>query len=388
MVSIKEALEIIHAQQPVLNKIELYIEDALGYCLADDIKAPFDIPSFDNSSMDGYALCGNYQTYSIVGEVAAGSSVLYQLKERETVRIFTGGKVPDNSFAVVMQEKTSVEDGILSINEQIKEGQNIRIKGVELKEDQLVFIKGHLIDPATIGLLASLGISKVAVFKKPIVRVITTGNELVELHEERKLGQIFESNSYTLQAALRSFGFNVAEKIRVADDHESTKSAISKMLSKSDLILLSGGISVGDYDYVYQALKENGVEELYYKVFQKPGKPLFFGKKNNTYVFALPGNPASSLICFYIHVLPFLQKITGALETGLTEVELPLLEDFNFQSDRPTFLKAVVKDGKTKILDKQMSSMLHSLAVGNALVFLDKAETLKTGDLVKCFLIK
>ncbi|MBC7655343.1 MAG: molybdopterin molybdotransferase MoeA [Oligoflexus sp.] len=388
MVSIKEALEIIHAQQPVLNKIELYVEDALGYCLAADIKAPFDIPSFDNSAMDGYALCGNYQTYSIVGEVAAGSSMLFQLKERETVRIFTGGKVPDNSFAVVMQEKTSVEDGILSINEQIKEGQNIRIKGVELKEDQLVFIKGHLIDPATIGLLASLGISKVAVFKKPIVRVITTGNELVELHEERKLGQIFESNSYTLQAALRSFGFNVAEKIRVADDHEATKSAISKMLSKSDLILLSGGISVGDYDYVYQALKENGVEELYYKVFQKPGKPLFFGKKNNTYVFALPGNPASSLICFYIHVLPFLQKITGALETGLTEVELPLLEDFNFQSDRPTFLKAVVKDGKTKILDKQMSSMLHSLAVGNALVFLDKAETLKTGDLVKCFLIK
>ncbi|MBC7416561.1 MAG: molybdopterin molybdotransferase MoeA [Pedobacter sp.] len=387
MISIKEALEIIDAQKPKFTKIEVAIEFALGYYLAEDIKAPFDVPAFDNSSMDGYAICGKYKNYTIVGEVAAGSDAVYQLNEREAVRIFTGGKIPKNTLAVVMQEKAIVENTALFIEDDFKQGQYVRTKGAELMEGQLVFNKRHLINAATIGLLASLGISNISVFRKPIIRILTTGNELVTLHEKRKQTQIFESNSYTLQAALRSSGLDVIEKIMIADDYQITKSTIAKMMVDSDVLLISGGISVGDYDYVYRALMENDVEQLFYKILQKPGKPLFFGKKNDKYVFALPGNPASSLTCFYIHVLPLLQKISGGLATGLKKVMLPLVEGFNFQTDRPSFLKAVIIDGQVKILDGQMSSMLHSFAVGNALVFLDKAEFLKTGDMVKCFLI-
>ncbi|TBW27158.1 gephyrin-like molybdotransferase Glp [Gramella sp. KN1008] len=387
MVTIKEALQIIRDQQVDLRIENRNLGECLGYSLAKDIYAPFDIPSFDNSAMDGYALCGISLNYEIVGEVAAGNQSEVGLKKGEAVRIFTGAKVPENTTAVVMQEKTRVKGNRLSLEQEPKEGQNIRKRGGELRKDQVVFEKYFTITPAGLGLIGSLGIAEVEVFRKPVVNIITTGNELVEPGNPRGEGQIYESNSFALAAAIEKHGFQYREKKQIEDDFEKIKEGIRASLETSDVLILSGGISVGDYDFVKQALEENGVKEQFYKVFQKPGKPLYFGRKGEKYVFALPGNPASSLSCFYIYVLPMLFRLSGSEKTGLDHFSFPISHDFENRADRPSFLKARIQEGKVEILNAQSSSMIQSMALGNTLAFIDAETKLAQGDQIECFLI-
>ena len=387
MVTIEEALKIIKGQPLTLKTETRSLSDCLGFSLSDDITAAFDMPSFDNSAMDGYALCGISKEYTIVGEVAAGDESRQPLKEGEAVRIFTGAKVPENTTAVMMQEKTKVTGKQLILEQEPKEGQSIRRKGEELKNGQVVFEKGYTVTPAGIGMIGSLGIDKVEVFKKPIINLITTGNELVTPGEVKKEEQIFESNSYALAAACENFGFEVQDKTQIQDDFDAIISGIKKSLETADVLILSGGISVGDYDFVKQALEEKGVEEQFYKVFQKPGKPLYFGRKENKFVFALPGNPASSLSCFYIYVLPLLYKLSSSKKSGLEAMPVAVSHDYENRSDRPSFLKAQVSNGSVEILDGQGSSMILSMALGNGLVFLDAETSVKKGDTVECYLI-
>ncbi len=387
MVTIEEAHKIIKNQQVKLKTETRKLSDCLGYSLSENIIAPFDMPSFDNSAMDGYALCGISQEYIIIGEVAAGDKKEFKLKKGEAVRIFTGAKVPENTSAVMMQEKTNVQGNKLALDQMPKEAQNIRRKGEELTRGQLVFEKGSTITPAGIGLIGSLGIQKVEVYKKPIINLITTGNELIEPGKPRAEGQIYESNSYALASACEQFGFKCGNKKQIEDDFEAIKAGIKESLETTDILILSGGISVGDYDFVKQALEENGVEEQFYKVFQKPGKPLYFGRKKDKYVFALPGNPASSLSCFYLYVLPFLYKLSGSAKNGLQRYSFPISHDFENKGDRPSFLKAKIGNAKVDILDGQGSSMVLSMAHGNALAFIDAETSLKKGEKVECLLI-
>jgi molybdopterin molybdotransferase len=387
MVTIEEAHKIIKAQKVKLKTETKNLSDCLGFSLSEDITAPFDMPSFDNSAMDGYALCGISQVYKVVGEVAAGDKKEFELKEGEAVRIFTGAKVPENTSAVMMQEKTSIEGNKLTLEQMPKEGQSIRRKGEELTQGQVVFQKGYNITPAGIGLIGSLGIQKVEVFRKPIINLITTGNELIEPGKPKAEGQIYESNSYALASACEQFGFECDNKKQIEDDFEAIKSGIEESLETSDVLILSGGISVGDYDFVKQALEENGVKEQFYKVFQKPGKPLYFGRKSEQFVFALPGNPASSLSCFYIYVLPFLHQLSGSEKNGLQRYSFPISHDFENRGDRPSFLKAKTNREEVEILDGQGSSMIKSMALGNALAYLDAETSVKKGDKVECFLI-
>ncbi|MEX0769489.1 MAG: gephyrin-like molybdotransferase Glp [Balneolaceae bacterium] len=388
MISVEQALDIIHEQKIETSSKKVALEESHGFYLAREIKSPFDLPSFDNSAMDGYAVSGVSDTYQIVGEIPAGITTDYSLQPGEAMRIFTGARVPQNTSAVVMQEKTRTDQSTLFVDEAVSKGRHIRRKGNQLESGQRVFSPGHFLSPATIGLVGSLGIDRVKVFKKPKIRILSTGDELVPPGSEKSKGQIYESNSYALNAALKNFGFDCREKTHIKDDFSAIKAGIADFLDRSDVLLLSGGISVGDYDFVKQALEENGITELFYKVFQKPGKPLFFGRKENKFVFALPGNPASSLTCFYIYVLPFLQKFSGAIETGLKRVLIPVNHDFEYRSDRPVFLKAKVKDQTVSILNRQSSSMIHSMATGNALVFLNGPTTLNKGALVESILIE
>lgn len=387
MISIEQASEIIFGQDVEPVSIELALEEVRGYYLAEEINSPFDLPSFDNSAMDGYAVCGESSTYRIVGEIAAGEGEDYDLSPGEAVRIFTGARVPENTTAVVMQEKTRVDGAVLYVDESVDKGKNIRRRGNELTLGEPVFSTGHYLSPASVGQIGSLGMDRVRVYRKPEIRIISTGDELVPPGSEKKEGQIYESNSYALNAVLQQFGFACSERTHIRDDFEAIKKGIAGYLDRSDVLLLSGGISVGDYDFVKQALEENGVEELFYKVYQKPGKPLFFGRKGDTFVFALPGNPASSLTCFYIHVLPLLQKLSGSADPGLQRIRVPLKHSYDNRSDRPIFLKAKVEDQSVSILNRQSSSMIHSMAMGNALVFLDEPAKLKKGDRVTTILI-
>ena len=387
MVTIEDAHKIIRNQSVELKTEIRTLENCLGFSIAKEIHAPFEMPSFDNSAMDGYALCGIFQNYKIIGEVAAGSQQEFIFKEGEAARIFTGAKIPDNTSAVMMQEKTDVEGENLTLKELPKEGQSIRRKGGELKEGQLVFEKGYAMTPAGIGLIGSLGIETVEVFKKPTINIITTGNELIAPGNIKSEGQIFESNSYALASACEQFGFTCQTKKQIKDDFDAIKMGVKASLETSDVLILSGGISVGDYDFVKQALEENGVEEQFYKVFQKPGKPLYFGRKNDTFVFALPGNPASSLSCFYVYVLPFLYQMSGSVKTGLERYSFPLSQDVENRSDRPSFLKAKIDGGEVKILDGQGSSMILSMAHGNALAYINAETSLKKGDHIACLVI-
>ena len=387
MISIEEALGIIKDQEVSLKTEIRNLSDCLDYSLSKAISAPFDMPSFDNSAMDGYALCGISKEYKIVGEVAAGDTGQFTLKEGEAVRIFTGAKVPENTTAVMMQEKTSLTGKQLFLEQEPKKGQSIRKKGEEMKKNQVVFEKGYTITPAGIGMIGSLGIDKVEVFRKPVVNLITTGNELVRPGNSKPEGHIYESNSYALASACENYGFTWMNKMQIVDDLGVIKVGIKKSLETADVLILSGGISVGDYDFVKQALEDNGVEEQFYKVFQKPGKPLYFGRKEDKFVFALPGNPASSLSCFYIYVLPLLFKLSGSKKSGLEPFYFPVSHDYENRSDRPSFLKAKITNGKAEILDGQGSSMILSMALGNALVFLEDETPVKKGDTVKCFLI-
>ncbi|MDF0705905.1 MAG: gephyrin-like molybdotransferase Glp [Bacteroidota bacterium] len=387
MVTIEEALRIIEDQNISLKSESKPLEGALGFALSTNTVSPFDVPEFDNSAMDGYALCGLYQEYQLVGEVAAGDSKDIKLQDGEAVRIFTGAKVPNNATAVMMQEKTSVTDSTLFLDEMPKVGQNIRKRGGQLTEGQTVFEKGHILNPPSLALMGSLGLSQLEVFSRPRVNIITTGNELVKPGEPKTEGQIYESNSYAISGALEQFGFQHHQKTQIRDDFEATKAGIKTALESCDVLIISGGISVGDYDFVKQSLDDNGVNELFYKVFQKPGKPLYFGRKDNQFVFALPGNPASSLTCFYVYVLPLLQKLSGYGSYGLASYQFPIKHAYENRFGRPSFLKATVVDGKVEILDGQGSSMIQSMAKGNALAFVDDGEVLKEGDLVRCKLI-
>ncbi|CAM4313778.1 gephyrin-like molybdotransferase Glp [Gillisia hiemivivida] len=387
MVTIEEAHKIIKAQKVKLKTETRKLSDCLGFSISEELNAPFDMPSFDNSAMDGYALCGISQEYTIVGEVAAGDKKKFQLKKGEAVRIFTGAKVPEKTSAVMMQEKTRVVGNKLSLEQIPKEGQNIRRKGEELTQGQLVFEKGYTVTPAGIGLIGSLGIQKVEVFRKPLINLITTGNELIEPGKPKAEGQIYESNSYALAAACEQFEFKCGNKKQIEDDFEVIKAGIKDSLETADVLILSGGISVGDYDFVKQALEENGVEEQFYKVFQKPGKPLYFGRKSEQFVFALPGNPASSLSCFYVYVLPFLYQLSGSEKRGLERYSFPISHDFENKGDRPSFLKAKINNGIVEILDGQGSSMILSMAHGNAMAFIDAETSLKKGEKVECLLI-
>lgn len=387
MVTIEEALKIIKSQPVKLEAETRSLSECSGFSLSENITAAFDMPSFDNSAMDGYALCGIFREYTIVGEVAAGDESRISLKEGEAVRIFTGAKIPENATAVMMQEKTKVTGKQLFLEQEPKEGQSIRKKGEELKKGQVVFEKRYTVTPAGIGMIGSVGIDEVKVFKKPVINLITTGNELVTPGETKKEGQIFESNSYALAAACENFGFNVREKLQIRDDFEAIKSGIRESLENADVLILSGGISVGDYDFVKQALEENGVVEQFYKVFQKPGKPLYFGRIEDKFVFALPGNPASSLSCFYIYGLPLLFKLSGSEKQGLEIYNFPVSHDYENRSERPSFLKAKINNGKVEILDGQGSSMILSMALGNALVFLEAGISVKKGESVKCYLL-
>lgn len=388
MISVQKALQHIQDVPVQPQPIKRALTDALGHYLAEKIEAPFDVPDFDNSAMDGYAVCGHRTTYRITGEIAAGYTENLQLHDGEAVRIFTGAKIPAHTTAVIMQEKTTVSDGLLYIQETVITHKNIRPKGGELKKGQAVFEPGQWLNAASMAMLGTLGKTAIRVFQKPVIRLITTGNELVAPGSSRKAGQIYESNSIALTAALQQYGFTCAGKKQMTDDYQHISAGIREDLGQSDVLILSGGISVGDYDYVKAALEENGVQQIFYKVDQKPGKPLYFGRKGQTFVFALPGNPAASLTCFYVYVLPLLQRLSGAQHAfGLTRLSLPLAHLYKKTIDRPVFLKASIQQQQVILLDGQMSSMMHSMALGNALAFITKPGHYHPGDTIECMLI-
>lgn len=390
MISVQQAIAIVQNNiVPSSNYKHLEVKEASGYILFKDVISPINMPPFRQSAMDGYALnLHDRLTYNIIDEVKAGDGHHPTLKQGDAVRIFTGAPVPETANTIVIQERTNVNDHELTIDYPITINENIRPLGEQVTKNQIALKKGTLLTPAALAFLTSLGITEVFVYIKPSIAIVVTGNELVEAGESLIYGQIYESNTIMLTSALNRLGHKDISTYKVDDNYKNTVNLIDRAITNHDVVIISGGISVGDYDFVGKALQEIKVEELFYRVKQKPGKPLFFGKKENTILFALPGNPAAALSCFYIYILPVLQKMSGNLSFSLTKTNAKSKSNFIKKGDRAQFLKATYCNGFVEILDGQNSSMLHTFAIANAFVYVPETlDSITVNDIVEVIII-
>nr|WP_315250944.1 gephyrin-like molybdotransferase Glp [uncultured Flavobacterium sp.] len=389
MISVQEAFSILQANLPVLPQIEFSLFQARKHVLAQSVTSPINMPPFRQSAMDGYALClHNDLQYEIIGEVKAGDSHRVELLPGQAVKIFTGAAVPDSAQAMIQIEKVTANGTQLFVDELVLPETNVRPIGEQISAGDLALEKGTVLNAAAIGFLAGLGYTKVSVYQKPKVGIVVTGNELSKPGTPLEYGKVYESNGIMLQSALIDAHYDRVTLYEVNDDFENTKNKLQEALTNNDVVLVSGGISVGDYDFVARALKELEVETLFYKVNQKPGKPLFAGKLNDKMVFALPGNPAACLTCFYVYVLPTLAILSGAKANYQQAVLLSITHDYEVRNTRAQFLKANITNGEAEILTHQNSSMLNSFSVANGLVYVpDGNYELKKGDTVEVYLI-
>ena len=392
MISVQEAKRIINENVSPLTTVVLLLQQATGLVLAEDVYASTDIPAFPQSSMDGYAFSFHdwqkNKKLKIAGEVAAGSNETFLLSPGNAVRIFTGAAVPAGADTVIMQEKIKTQNGELIIeDETLQAGNSVRPKGSEIKAGALALEKGNILSPAAIGFLAGIGISAIKVYPNPSISIIITGNELQQPGQTLQHGQVYESNSFALKAILQQLHIYDVEVFYAADKPGIVSDTLNKALEQSDVVLLTGGISVGDYDFVLQAATNCHVEKLFHKIKQRPGKPLYFGKKENKLVFGLPGNPSSVLTCFYQYVIPALEKLSNR-KIGLQTLKVPLSKAFQKNTGLTHFLKGFY-DGKTATpLDAQESFRLSSFAKANCLIQIDEEMTsLKEGELVNVYLL-
>lgn len=389
MISVQDAFSILQNNLPVPQQVEYSLVQAQKHILAADIFSPINMPPFRQSAMDGYALClFDGLDYEIIGEIKAGDSDLVELLPGQAIKIFTGAPVPDSAQAMIQIEKVTEKDGRLYLEEQVKPDTNVRPIGEQIAVGGLALEKGTLLNAAAIGFLAGLGLTAVNVYQKPNVGIVVTGNELVKPGEPLTYGKVYESNGIMLASALKEAYFDAVTLYEVNDDFENTKNKLAEALSANDVVLVSGGISVGDYDFVARALKELEVETLFYKVNQKPGKPLFAGKQKDKIVFALPGNPAAALTCLYVYVLPALSIISGKAPNFNQSKPIALSHDYSVRNTRCQFLKADIVNDEANVLSHQASSMLNSFAVSNGLVFVPNGTyELKKGDKVEVYLL-
>ncbi len=392
MISVSEAIEIIGKNVSVTEAISMPLTGANGLVLADDIYATVDIPAFPQSSMDGYALSfdgwSGSRKLTIYGEVPAGSNQPFQSAPDKAVRIFTGAPVPPGTDTVVMQEKTRTENGKLIIeDEKLRMGTNVRQQGSEIKAGMLALSKNTLMSPGAIGFLAGIGIKEVKVYPNPTITIIVTGNEFQKQGNALQYGQVYESNSFALSAALKQINVNSVQVQWVRDDLKSVTDVMHQALQESDVVLMTGGISVGDYDFVLQAATTCGVEKLFHRVKQRPGKPLYFGKKDKKLVFGLPGNPSSVLTCFYIYVLRALGQLSNK-SLALQTIHTPLAKAFRKDVGLTHFLKGHYDGTVATRLDAQESYRMHSYATANCLIQMDEEiSDCAEGNSVKVHLI-
>jgi molybdopterin molybdotransferase len=405
MISYEEALARVLRNARPLSSVRVRLEDALGYYLAETIRAGEPVPLFDQSAMDGFGVRASDVAEArpdsparlrVAGMVRAGDDPRRPLRSGTAVRIFTGAKVPPGVQAVVVQESCEMAGGEVLVRESVPAGKNIRRKGEEIRRGARVLSAGTRITPPVIGLLATLGYSSFLVHRKPRVTLLVTGNELVALGRPLRPGRIRDSNSHALAAALKDTGIEEVAVRRVRDDASSLRQALMAALQDSDFVLTSGGVSVGEYDLVKDAAVSAGVRTVFWKVAMKPGMPNYFGvwdrgsrrarasgKKaapGKTLLFGLPGNPVSALVSYHQFVRPALLKMSGQRTSPRFVFPAALEKDVSKKAGRAEFVRGVVRvnNGALCVVptDQQGSHMLSGLSSANCLVHLASDATL------------
>ena len=362
MIPISEAIRIVLQHTSALKVEPVALSDSLDRVLAEDIIADCDLPPFDRAQMDGYAVraadvAATPAQLRIVGESAAGSGWHHEMKTGEAVRIMTGAPVPAGADAVQQVELTSESHNreYVEILESVDVGRSIVRRAAEIKAGETVLHAGEDINAAMIATLASFGYAQVKVGRQPRVAIMATGSELVDVDQKPGADQIRDSNNYTLAAYARRPGANVERLPLAGDDTEELKAQMAEAATRSDVLITSGGVSMGVYDFTKAALKELGAEIFFERVALRPGKPTVFARVDNTLVFGLPGNPVSVAVTFNLFARTALRALQGATQTELIEETAVLTRDLKGSIDRESYLPAVLRtDAKGTLLAKPL----------------------------------
>jgi len=342
MVSVEEAEHIISAEIKDYGTELIHFESAHGRVLAEDLRADRDLPPCNRATMDGIAISYSafekgIRSFQIIATIAAGDAPLEMENKNECVEIMTGAPLPDAADTVIRYEDVEIKSSTALIRiDIVKKRQNIHRKGKDKQAGEVVAVANQFITPALISMAASIGKTTLLVKKLPKVVIVTTGNELVGVDIEPTAYQVRQSNNYTIKAVLQQYGLN-ADLLHIGDDPKETKEKIKKVLEEYDVAILTGGVSMGKFDYVPKALDELGVSKLFHKVQQRPGKPFWFGKDmGGSLVFAFPGNPVSAFMCLHRYFVPWLEtSLTSG--TRISNSQFPVAKVYAVLDDEVTF---------------------------------------------------
>jgi molybdopterin molybdotransferase len=383
VISVREALDTILDATPVLGAERVTLADASGRVATQDVVSARAVPSADNSAMDGFAVRGADVVTAparlrIVGSAPAGSLLGGAVEPGTAAKIFTGSIVPDGADTVVRVEDTSEADGVVTVTVPIKHAANVRKRGEDIMPGATVLAAGTLVGPADVGVLASVGRATVSVFRRPRVAIVSTGAELVEIDETPGPAQVVNSNAWVLAAAVAQAGGLPVVLPIVRDRFEDIRRRIEEA-ADADVILSTGGVSVGEYDFVRDALDAVGVARRFWKVAQKPGKPLTFGTLGQRLFFGLPGNPVSALVCFEVYVRPALKKLSGHAAIHHAVVPARLAASVRKATNLTEFVRVhLTRDGDAFVaapFGSQSSGVLSSLTAGAGLLVGPAADT-------------
>jgi molybdopterin molybdotransferase len=384
----KARLHIRNYLNPITEYELVDLRSSLDRILATDILSPANVPNYDNSAMDGYAfnaddITPNASTkLTIIATVFAGKAFDGTLAARECVRIMTGGAMPKGADTVIMQERVQCEANSIHFTEAPKRTMNVRYAGEDLKLGQVVLTSGHLMRAADLGLLASLGIAKILVYRKLKVAFFSTGDELASVGQSLEIGQVYDSNRYTLHGMLTRMGVEVIDMGAIPDNPDLLKNTLLASSELADVVISSGGVSVGEADYMKLLLTKHG-QVVFWKIAMKPGRPLAYGKVGDAHYFGLPGNPVAVMVTFYQFVREAMLVLMGQLQpTQLPMFNVECTENIRKMTGRTEFQRGVLfadKDGiwKVKPTGAQGSAILSSMSLANCFIVLDEA----TGNL-------
>jgi molybdopterin molybdotransferase len=400
MISVEEALDKILSRIQPLGFEKVPLMESLGRVTGENIDARRDIPPMDNSGMDGYAVKtmdiekaskDRPVRLEVIEDLPAGFISQKTLREGQAIRIMTGAPIPKGADTVVPVEETQGAGSHVLIFKAIPSGEYIRKAGGDVRQGDRVLSKGETLRPAEIGMLAATGRSSVLVYQKPLVAILCTGEELVDIDEPLEGIKIVSSNSYTLAAQVKEVGA-IPVQLGIAKDRKEDVEQKLRQGLRADVLVSSAGISVGDYDFVKEALKGLGMEMVFWKVAMKPGKPMAFGTIQGKPVFGLPGNPVSSMVSFEQFVRPSLLKMMGHCQLFRPVIEATLQADISKKAGRRHYLRAVVSSRDNQYVvtttGAQGSDILNSMARANGLIVISEdRELIRAGERVKVQLL-
>jgi molybdopterin molybdotransferase len=389
----KARLFIKQFLSPIIETEILPIRESLGHILAADILSPANVPNYDNSAMDGYAFnatdIGKYSQLKVIGSAFAGKAFVGGIQSGECVRIMTGGIMPRGADTVIMQERVKVEGDLIRFSGVPKPKANVRYTGEDLQLGKTVLPKGHMMRAADLGLIASLGIGEVSVFRQLKVAIFSTGDELASIGKPLREGQVYDSNRYTLYGMLNRLGVKIIDMGAIADDPELIEKTLLNAAKQADLVITSGGVSVGEADYMKQLLAKHG-QVMFWKIAMKPGRPLAYGKIGAAHYFGLPGNPVAVMVTFYQFVREAMLVLMGQTNPApLPTFNVVCTENIKKQTGRTEFQRGILfADGdglwKVKPTGAQGSAILSSMSLANCFIILDEmVGNLDAGALVK-----